>query len=333
METAWDVYAKLLWEKGYGYPLWSPEPHEKGEVDIGDVGFIWEGRFYCLLNASKPSDADVNQRWGDLGPFNFQSFRIDPTYQLDDPRRICTRMLSSSSITTFEVSSKAYTCTDDRAALLFLPSGAAHGRSYISKGIKDYIRQNEGEWYRIVAEHTQLDIKQGDLMFVTGWIKTSDYFLAACTHGAHVGSISLDAGIGGKAGISVTISGSKDVAPGWEQRTSLRPHNEDMNQSNASGSDGRQSDRDTNDQCIFIQYHKTKRRGILASLLPKLKASAEFRDPDDPSRGNGGADDCTAFKCDESSSDGRATGASTPYGRIPSTKDVGEFYTDIVHQR
>lgn len=47
--AAWLVYAEQLVGRGYGLPLWHPEPTRYGtepcEVEIGDVGYISEGRF------------------------------------------------------------------------------------------------------------------------------------------------------------------------------------------------------------------------------------------------------------------------------------------------
>ena len=50
---AWDIYAKQLSPKGYGYPLLYPEhPNEQGYVpaQIGDVGLIIEGKFTPFFN-------------------------------------------------------------------------------------------------------------------------------------------------------------------------------------------------------------------------------------------------------------------------------------------
>lgn len=47
------VYAAELVGRGYGLPLWFPEPTSdvlSREVHLGDVGFVSEGRFYALFN-------------------------------------------------------------------------------------------------------------------------------------------------------------------------------------------------------------------------------------------------------------------------------------------
>lgn len=50
-KAAWDIYAEELSSKGHGIPLWSPEPHQDREVQIGDVGLIQSGEFQSIFNA------------------------------------------------------------------------------------------------------------------------------------------------------------------------------------------------------------------------------------------------------------------------------------------
>jgi len=41
----------------YGHALWDPSPEEPGRpVEIGDVGFIRDGKFHRLFNALNPED-------------------------------------------------------------------------------------------------------------------------------------------------------------------------------------------------------------------------------------------------------------------------------------
>ena len=44
------VYAEELSRKGRGIPLWYPEPSPAGEVQIGDVGILFNGAFHRLFN-------------------------------------------------------------------------------------------------------------------------------------------------------------------------------------------------------------------------------------------------------------------------------------------
>ena len=56
MGIACEVYTRLMQQLGYGYPLWEPEPTHSGEVLVGDVGYIQDGGFYRLFNATLPGE-------------------------------------------------------------------------------------------------------------------------------------------------------------------------------------------------------------------------------------------------------------------------------------
>lgn len=61
----WKIYATKLRTAmpGAGTPLWYPEPHESGEVQIGDVGFLKEGAFIRLLNVDIDSPTHAVTYW------------------------------------------------------------------------------------------------------------------------------------------------------------------------------------------------------------------------------------------------------------------------------
>lgn len=76
MSTAAVIYADQLLPRGYGYPLWVPEPDDPcSEVRIGDVGYIWDGSFYTLFNATLPADHPTNRNGV---PDNFVPLEFDP---------------------------------------------------------------------------------------------------------------------------------------------------------------------------------------------------------------------------------------------------------------
>ena len=54
------VYQEELATKGRGTPLWYPEPSETGEINIGDVGFLYNGGFHRLFNVTVGEDDPLN---------------------------------------------------------------------------------------------------------------------------------------------------------------------------------------------------------------------------------------------------------------------------------
>jgi hypothetical protein len=62
--THYDIFRGQLAFKypAYGYALWEPSPSRPYNlVEVGDVGFIREGRFHRLFNALLPADHPSHQ--------------------------------------------------------------------------------------------------------------------------------------------------------------------------------------------------------------------------------------------------------------------------------
>lgn len=108
MSTPWDVYAKELGDAcRLGYPLWDPEPEEQGTVCIGDVGYISEGRFRRLFNATRPANDPLNTLFG--VPDGYEPLQIkEQLFEDKEPRMLRVgKSLNSNSITSTQVSGGA----------------------------------------------------------------------------------------------------------------------------------------------------------------------------------------------------------------------------------
>lgn len=58
----WDIYARELGDLGFGHPLWVPEPlPEHGEIRLGDVGYLSQGRFCFLFNCMHDANDPINR--------------------------------------------------------------------------------------------------------------------------------------------------------------------------------------------------------------------------------------------------------------------------------
>jgi hypothetical protein len=63
----YDIFRHHLVMKypAYGHALWVPSPVDSSPaVEVGDVGFIREGRFYRLFNVLLPADDPSHQNFG-----------------------------------------------------------------------------------------------------------------------------------------------------------------------------------------------------------------------------------------------------------------------------
>ena len=63
----YDVFREQLGIKypNYGYALWEPSPGKLYDaVEVGDVGYISEGKFHRLFNALLPADHASHRKFG-----------------------------------------------------------------------------------------------------------------------------------------------------------------------------------------------------------------------------------------------------------------------------
>ena len=92
-EHAYNIYAKQLFTRGYGYPLWHPEP-TRGEIEIGDVGYRRDGAFWRLFNATLPKNHPKHEENG--VPESYQPFHIRPMLNAALQEVIKTHLCSAS---------------------------------------------------------------------------------------------------------------------------------------------------------------------------------------------------------------------------------------------
>jgi len=67
MAHHYDVFREQLVIKypSYGHALWDPSPGELyGPVEVGDVGYVREGKFHRLFNALLAADHPSHSRFG-----------------------------------------------------------------------------------------------------------------------------------------------------------------------------------------------------------------------------------------------------------------------------
>ena len=66
----------------YGHALWEPRPGEfYPTVEVGDVGFIREGKFHRLFNTLLPANHPSHQRFG--VPEHYEPLRVNISPHID----------------------------------------------------------------------------------------------------------------------------------------------------------------------------------------------------------------------------------------------------------
>ncbi|KAI0718548.1 hypothetical protein C8T65DRAFT_706737 [Cerioporus squamosus] len=265
--AAYDTYANELWSLKHGHPLWGPEPSPAfGEVRLGDVGYLDEGRFCFLFNAMRPAGDPVNKRGV---PENFQTFHY--------PDKITQPELHSGSISSLSVALGAsltelgasaeatlrYQCKQSSGALLLLKENAH--KTYLDCGnhIKRYMAAHIEHWYGFASERLGIDVQEQDVLFVSGFTKTSVWAEAAFHSGSAQGELLVAAGCFAPAGAGgefrVTMARARDASVASRIGPSHRVKRDYTPVDSDGAAAGGVVDVEP-DQCIFLNYHKAKRR-------------------------------------------------------------------------
>ena len=85
-----------------GHPLWYPDPEDSGEVEIGDVGYIHQGRFRRIFNAVTQEGVNADMRPDGFQPLSFPPGLCDARKSLVKPGS-----LASASIKFIDVDGNA----------------------------------------------------------------------------------------------------------------------------------------------------------------------------------------------------------------------------------
>lgn len=126
---------------------------------------------------------------------------------------------------------------------------ATREKLHPSKDLKHYIVQNHACWHRFAQDTLGLDVDYSKIVFVSGWVKTSRWAMASAMNCTREGEIVFGGSFGAVAGASFTVSAKTDKSMSVEHRAGPRRSTNDK-------------DIAFEDQCIFVHYHKLKRRLI-----------------------------------------------------------------------
>lgn len=141
------------------------------------------------------------------------------------------------------------------------------------------MRQHHESWCEF-AQREGLDIPREDIVLVRGWVKTSEWAVAAFIEKGQTHEVSFHGQLGqfAQAGFSVAISESSVASV----ETRSGPHRRPITPPGQThSSTGKNVDRGTDkpcDQCIFLSCYKIKYRTFLPN---KIKAAADSEDLQD----------------------------------------------------
>ena len=192
----YDIFREQLAIRfpGYGHALWEPSPGDLYHiVEVGDVGYISQGRFHRLFNILLPADDPSHQNFGVpdnhkpfkpnvskhiisgvLCPDNFCSAGV--TLESDEygpfatrlPR--CTTQMScdSYSLRPRDPGEVSFSCRGKQGALLCLPIQAKREDTVLRDGFGKWMIAHIDLWFAWIRQKGLKVDRMEDIILVTG---------------------------------------------------------------------------------------------------------------------------------------------------------------------
>ncbi|KAG6906140.1 hypothetical protein DXG01_015704 [Tephrocybe rancida] len=200
MPAAHDIYAEQLSELRRGYPLYYPEPPDDRPMQIGDVGFLRQGAFYCLFNVSRAHDDPV-QRFG--VPDGYEPLNLGFIRSYD--AALEAGPLHSKTVSTLEANvgvpggalpldaSFHFQCASKRGAILMQETQMKREEAVQTQLLEDYLHRHCQSWYDF-AKRNHFALGFGQMMLVTECSKTAAWSSAVYSNSTKEFGISFSIG-------------------------------------------------------------------------------------------------------------------------------------------
>jgi hypothetical protein len=166
--------------------------------------------------------------------------------------------------------------------------------------IRHYIRQHIDSWYTFAEQVCDYDIKEGNIMLVTGCDHTAAWAVAAFSERSTAVSIDFRGGFDPIASGGLTVSGDWENVGTIEHRSGPATSEVDEHELIEDGHEGASALANKSleyNQTIFLRALRIKRRSF--GMGVKIKAAAKPQDPESDTDSDDS--DCTSLTSDTSS--------------------------------
>ncbi|KAF8262298.1 hypothetical protein EI94DRAFT_1808981 [Lactarius quietus] len=267
-----------------GHAMWEPgHAQHFPPTEVGDVGFIREGRFTRLFNALLPEDDPAQERWGvpeDHEPLHLPSRERHVDRGTLLPKNICsygvvatpgrTEVIDTESEPGTIYSEVSFSFTKKQGAALSLPVPSRRQDTLFQNDFRKWIIAHIDSWLAF-TQCRGMGVKMEDIVLVTGCHRTSAWanlasdcapiregarasFAAYFTHaGAHVHLGVLNESIWG----ATNAYGTQ-----WQHPLTALALGGDLPPEPV-----------VDDQCIFIRGFRVKRNCF--GTIKRIRAAAE----------------------------------------------------------
>ncbi|KAI9440445.1 hypothetical protein H4582DRAFT_1463515 [Lactarius indigo] len=226
----------------FGHALWEPDPREQyPPVEVGDVGFIRQGKFHRLFNALLPANHQSHQRFG--VPEHYEPLQLTESGGSD---------FFAVAPPTSDSAEVTFSSTRKHGAALSLPVEARREDTLSQAHFGTWMIRHIDSWFAFSQRHG-LGIRTEDIVLVTGSHRTRSWSNIAFYESRVDSRVSLRVQA---PGIGTTVH--------W-QVLSQRIQG-------AVLSRGPSGENLPENQCLFIRGFRVK-RNLLG--LPRLKGAAE----------------------------------------------------------
>ncbi|KAH9174151.1 hypothetical protein EDB89DRAFT_1884328, partial [Lactarius sanguifluus] len=260
----YDIFRHHLAIKfpAYGHALWDPDPGNLyPAVEVGDVGYIREGKFHRLFNVLLPTEDESHALFG--VPENYEQLELNINRHINigrlSPNNFCSVKVTSMPVSERsaqgpdEIPKVSFSCPMREGAVLYLPIEATGANTIASADFGKWIIKHIDRWLEW-ARQLGLGIgRMEDIILVTGTHRTRSWTNVAFPGGQEYAQASFGARADHRHGVV-----NWQFSPESNQGVVLNcgPGGENLPE----------------DQCIFVRGFRVTRK--LRILPPRLKGAA-----------------------------------------------------------
>ncbi|KAF8258643.1 hypothetical protein EI94DRAFT_1814939 [Lactarius quietus] len=265
MAAHYDIFRDQLGIKypAFGHALWEPNPGRLfTPVEVGDVGFIREGKFHRLFNALLPSDHPSHERFG--VPEHYEPLLPGVVDHIDggtiSPNDFCSHgvTVASGGLEIFAsepvgIADVSFSCTRKGGAVLSIPVTAQREDTIARGDFSKWIIKHIDSWLAFTRRLGLGIDKMGDIILVTGRHRARSWTNVAFFESQANAQVSF----------GVQISNDVNTRVNWQVS---REHVQ-----GAVLSQGPSGANLPEDQCIFVRGYRVART---LKLFPRLRGAA-----------------------------------------------------------
>ncbi|KAF8269283.1 hypothetical protein EI94DRAFT_1015440 [Lactarius quietus] len=249
----------------FGYALWEPDPGEQyPPVEVGDVGFVRQGKFHRLFNALLPANHPSHRRFG--VPEHYEPLQPSVPDHIDhgtlNPNNFCSYGVTVESgesglfavePPTSDSAEVSFSCTRKDGAALSLPVLARREDTLSQAHFGRWMTRHIDSLFAFSQRHG-LGIEMEDMVLVTGYHRTRSWSNIAFYETQSDSRVSLQVQTPSTLGTTVHWRVLSQRIQG--AMLSHGPCGENLPEN----------------QCLFIRGFRVKR---LFWIIPRLRGAAE----------------------------------------------------------